>query len=287
MWTERAAKEWRQATRTWFLTLTFTPLSTTSSRRACGSVAASGGDLDTMKPAERLAEVLKDYRYEMDKYLMRLRSGVRGKGYDPVQFRYLFVPEPHKSGEIHFHMLLHEVSEDQPLTKRRMEDFWPFGHTSIKLVKDENAARYLTKYLGKHHFEGRLRASKFYGKRRWTRRPSWRSRRSRATGRAKPAAPIQQADFLADMRAEYGRAPGDEVDEIREGDPVPSCPTGLHHGVQCDCQVNGADPFGLENWRRPPSGVPEAEWFRRGWHEVRKGHPGPHPKHAKAGGNVH
>lgn len=271
-WTERAAKEWKQSSRTWFCTLTLAPgehykLMTRVRLR----LQQDGVDLDALAPAERLSEVLRDYRHEMDKWLMRIRTGLRQHGWDRVRLRYLWVPEPHKNGLIHFHALVHEVPGEMPLTKRRIEEAWPFGFTQVRLVKSEAAARYVTKYLGKHHFDGRIRASQFYGRR--DEDPAALLARvpfpGVEAGQPPKVLPQSQAEMFAELRAELGRIPGDDVEEVDEGGEIAACPTGLHFGVRCTCAVHDADdPFGIEAMRpRTPDGVPRRKWMLRGWHQ--------------------
>jgi len=278
MWTERAAREWRQSTRTWFITLTLRPeehylLQT----RVRVRLQEAGVDFDRMEPRDRLAEVLKDYRHRMSQYVNRLRVGLRLKGWKTVSFRYLWVPEPHKSGAIHFHMLLHEVSEDQQVVAARIKAAWPFGFTTCKLVESENAARYVTKYLGKHHFEGRLNASLHYGERELE--PAVQLAAApfpgHVGGRPDQVLPTPEQERQAQL--EMGAIPGqpdedeEDVSEVHEGDDLGVCPTGQHLGVQCNCQVTadaGGDPWGTE---RPeahdPRGMAKRKWQLRGWHQ--------------------
>jgi hypothetical protein len=172
MWANRAVSEFREAAhrggRTWFVTLTFKPEQhyrlTTKTRLRC---AEQGVDLDALPWSERYAEMLREYHAEVDLFLARLRGGLAKRGWKKVRFRYLMVPEPHKSGFIHYHLLLHEQSADMPIVKRRIEAAWlewGLGFVKAKEVVSEKAASYTTKYLGKNHFEGRIRNSQHYGK---------------------------------------------------------------------------------------------------------------------------
>lgn len=281
MWTARAAREWRQSTRTWFVTLTLRPeehykLQT----RVRLDVRAEGGDLDTMQPRDRLERLLKAYRHEMDLYLMRLRKGLAERGWDTIRFRYLWVPEPHKSGAIHFHMLLHEVSEDMAIPKTRIEEAWGRGFTKVKLVKSEEAARYVTKYLGKHHFEGRIRASQKYGKMegddvQLLGQPAFPGHKAGA-----PRRPYEERAELAQLRDELGMVPGEEeAEELAAGDKIEACPAGLHFGVACNCKVHAdpEDPWGTGGEDAlTRDGVPRRKWRLRGWTEtpIGKGAPG-------------
>lgn len=168
MWAKRAVKEWIRASqhggRTWFVTLTFRPeehykLQTKARLR----LREQGIDLDALGARERYAEVLEEYNAELKRFLDRLRKGRRDRGWDVVKFRYVGVPEPHQSGHLHYHLLLHETSLDAPLVKRRIEEAWGLGFVNAKLVTSPEGTLYTTKYLGKHHYEGRIRVSKHYG----------------------------------------------------------------------------------------------------------------------------
>lgn len=286
MWTARAAREWRQSTRTWFVTLTLRPEDHYKLQTQVRvDVAAEGGNIDAMEPRDRLERFLVAYRHRMDLFLMRLRTGLRQQGWSQLRFRYLWVPEPHKSGAIHFHMLLHEVSDEMPIRKERIEAAWPHGFIKAKLVKSEEAARYVTKYLGKHHFEGRIRASTRYGKiegdpEEMLARPAFPGHVQGA-----PRNPYGSEDpkaRSAELRAELGFVPGEEeAEELTEGEELGACATGLHFGVPCNCKIAATDseddPWGTQRGDvLTPQGVPRRKWQLRGWHEPNpgKGAPG-------------
>jgi hypothetical protein len=174
VWTEKAVKEWKQASYldaqgkprgTWFGTLTLAPehklilLYRTRAR-----LTAAGSDLESMSEADQFKEKGKEFFDEADKYFKRVRKGLRQKGDQVLSFRYLLVIERHKSGEPHMHFLCHETSALFPISKRRLEKHWPFGHTDFIIVKNERQCRYVAKYLGKEH-NSRVHASLRYGKR--------------------------------------------------------------------------------------------------------------------------
>ncbi len=269
MWSERAAKEWRESTRTWLVTLTFSPgehfkmLAKTRQR-----LEATGQSLEAMDPKERLRETLKEYRKIMTLYVNRLRVGAPSKGWNIVQFRYMWVPEPHKSGEIHFHMLLHEVSEDMKIPARRIAGLWGFGFVKAKELKSEGGARYACKYLGKHHFEGRLIASKHYGE-----RPN-EDDAAKFAERAYPGHPagvppvIGAAQADAEQVLEHMDAVKAAVsEEPADGDERP-CPAGLHFGVRCRCEPPNdepPDPYGIGSIPLTNRDVPQREHLLRGW----------------------
>jgi hypothetical protein len=269
MWSERAAKEWRESTRTWLVTLTFRPaehfkmLAQTRQR-----LEATGQSLEAMDPKQRLQETLKEYRNAMRLYVNRLRVGLVKKGWNTLQFRYMWVPEPHKNGHIHFHMLLHEVSQDMKIPARRIEGLWGFGFVKAKELKTEGGARYACKYLGKHHFEGRLIASKHYGElpneddaARFAERvyPGHRAGVAPVIGAAEADARDVQ-EHMDGVKAALSEEPAD-------GDERP-CPVGLHFGVRCECEPAKeaeSDPFGIDAIPLNIRGIPERRFVLRGW----------------------
>lgn len=298
MWTARAVKEWKNSTRTWFVTLTLRPDEHYKLQTGVRIAARKDGvDYDTLEPRDRLSRVLVAYRRVMDLYLMRLRSGASSKGWDVAQFRYLWVPEPHKSGAIHFHMLLHEVSEDMPLVKRRIEGLWDLGFTKVKQVTSEREARYVTKYLGKHHFEGRVRASKKYGKVELE--PAEQLRRAAFPGHVQgvPRKPYEGDDAqaeLAEWRFELGRIPGEpEDDEVRPGEDLGAYEKRLYEagGAPTDLGLPD-DPYGTESGDvLNRHGVPDRKWALKGWNEnagIGRGAPGvPRGPRKPVGESVH
>lgn len=139
LWTRRAKLEIRAWPRTWFITFTVNP-------HHRFRFSLQSGSRDYMDTHTIISA-------ELTKYFKRLRK----KG---ATFRYVLVAEAHKDGYPHFHALLHEV--DQPITKSRLQEEWPYGFTTAKLVKDEAAAHYVAKYLAKDA-RTRIRASQHYG----------------------------------------------------------------------------------------------------------------------------
>lgn len=272
MWTERAAKEWREATRTWLVTLTLRPgehykLATTTRKR----LEAQGEDFDKIDPRRRLEESMVEYRDIMRRYVNRLRKGLVEKGWPLVKFRYLWVPEPHKSGQIHFHMLLHETRDDMRIPKKRIEEMWGLGFVAAKEIKSEQGARYATKYLGKHHFEGRLAVSKFYGEREEDEVAKLHARHTEDHPTNEPMLPFgpDDAALLRDLVKQIEEVRGDAKEAAAEdpSDLLP-CPTGLHFGVHCSCKPPNpeADPWGIEALAPLTArGVPARTWHLRGW----------------------
>lgn len=139
LWRNRMIREVQQSNRVWFGTITINP-----HNRFVFSVRAGSRDYHASH---------KEISKEVTKYFKRLRK----KGH---RFRYVVVAEAHKDGYPHLHMLVHEVSA--PIPKRVLQDEWPFGFTTFKLVNNLDAVHYVAKYLAKDA-RTRIRASLRYG----------------------------------------------------------------------------------------------------------------------------
>lgn len=306
MWAKRAVSEWRKAQaiggRTWFVTLTFTPhwhhvLHTQARQR----LQAAGSDLDGLSWEDRYSELLEEYHAEVDGFLNRLRGGIAARDWKRARIRYLVVPEPHKGDgiRVHYHALIHEAADPKcglvPLTRRRIEQAWR-GHASLrdqgtaaqrararpdlgfvqaKLVESSQAAVYCTKYLGKHHYEGRLRVSKTYGAEGGSddeaelRAPAGPPPPVRYARPAAPPDPIPEPALRAAAAALDQEDSGS--DAVCIGENLGACPSGLHlASTGCDCQGEpGAadEPLAEFDERR---GTPRRKWALRGWHEPRQ-----------------
>lgn len=141
-WRARASNEILLAKRSWFLTLTFSPV--VLAGILCG---ASGSETEAV---ERVA-----YKH-VQLYLKRLRKAV-----PRAKLRYLAIYERGEvTGRSHYHLLLHEVGS-RPVSKAILESQWAsFVHA--RLVSDVVPATYITKYLTKS-IGIRPRASNDYG----------------------------------------------------------------------------------------------------------------------------
>ena len=149
-WAERIGRELPLYDRTWFIVLTFDPV------HLAGVIAESYSQPDYLTDAQKVERAAYEH---VKLYLKRLRkSGGR--------FRYVAIPEYGSAeGRLHYHMLLHEVSE--PITKRTIQGQWRSRISYAKLVKTKGgsfqaAALYISKYLTKELT--RIRASQKYGK---------------------------------------------------------------------------------------------------------------------------
>lgn len=156
-WYHRARFEMSVAPRTWFGTLTFAPEFLFKAHiRAERTARASGCDWATLDDASQFKAVLAVVGEEVTLALKRLR-----KQCATGAFRYLLVSEQHKSGEPHFHVLLHERSADAPITHAKLKACWTAGFSHFKLA-DPKAAGYVAKYISKDA-AARVRASGGYG----------------------------------------------------------------------------------------------------------------------------
>lgn len=92
-------------------------------------------------------------------FLKRLR-----KGLPPKSLRYLYVVEPHKSGEPHLHVLIHEQVQGT-VTKRKLERAWGYGFTKFRLADEAiECTKYCLKYVTKAGPASPVRASQLYGR---------------------------------------------------------------------------------------------------------------------------
>lgn len=157
LWTARAMDEIAAARRTWFGTLTFHPeaqfVYRLRAEAACQKRRREA--FSSLDAAEQFKYLVDHSGPEVTKFMKRVRKRAS------VPLRYLLVSERHKSGDPHFHLLLHEPRE--PVRKRLLEECWQHGFSHWRLVeRDRGAATYACKYLAKEA-ETRVRASKRYG----------------------------------------------------------------------------------------------------------------------------
>lgn len=185
MWAARAWCEARSAVRNWQVTLTLRPEEQVRARykaiRAAERRGLEWSALSAEQQFQRRCQVIGD---DISLWLARVRrrcveewtlQGVEVS----ASFRYLLVAEQHESGEPHFHLLLHELSELQPIrndwlckpprrpTMRewwmppQIDARWHLGFVNMKLKAPDKVA-YVAKYLTKSLL-ARVRASKRYG----------------------------------------------------------------------------------------------------------------------------
>lgn len=142
-WMARAAHEQAFAQRTWFVTLTYGP-----DHRA--AIMRSASQAKSGKPTSKRLITASG------RYVSGLCKTLRKRGFE---FRYIFCPELHQNGFPHWHGLIHC---DDELKWAHLTSAWSAGFSVVKLVRDANALKYVTKYLSKYKL-GRVRASLHYG----------------------------------------------------------------------------------------------------------------------------
>lgn len=173
MWVARAAAETSATAaagrRSWFGTLTMRPdvhdlheqLAFEEWAKLQPDASIGKTRWDALSLNERWPFVRAQALHEVQLYWARLRKLHR--------FKYFVVFEPHKSGRVHMHWLLHE--QCAPILHRQLEAAWGKGHTRIRLVGGRskrsagarNAAFYVAKYLSKS-YQSRQLASSRYGR---------------------------------------------------------------------------------------------------------------------------
>lgn len=140
-WMERADLEIRMAPRTWWVTLTFSPL-------ALSKVLIEAED-GSPKMIERRAYA------DVQRWFKKIRK--------LHKLRYLCVYElGEENGRSHYHLLLHETTSSIP--KRLLEGRW-HSHVHARLVDRSRSGLtgYITKYATKN-LDVRPRASQSYGR---------------------------------------------------------------------------------------------------------------------------
>lgn len=156
LWRLRCTEEIRRSSRTWFGTMTFAPenlyLVIARARDIANRRRVS---LESLPPPQRFSYIAKAAGEHVTKFMKRIRKNSGSK------LRYVVVVEQHKSGDPHFHCLIHEVSD--PVRWKVLSKAWDQGFSQFNLVQDKAAAGYVAKYLSKALL-ARVRASKGYGK---------------------------------------------------------------------------------------------------------------------------
>lgn len=154
-WSERAVQEIAWGQRTWFGTLTLNP--SAHYEMECRARAHLGDAGDMGQLAHNIYYVHKEISKEITLWLKRIRKE------SGAAIRYVIVAELHKSGRLHYHMLVTEEPGSPPIRHKTMKSQWKLGFSSFKLVDDNRkAAHYVAKYLSKSVL-ARVRASQRYG----------------------------------------------------------------------------------------------------------------------------
>lgn len=160
-WCRRIIDETMSAPRTWFLTLTFRPeLQYAALIKARAACTIAGEVYDQLTGQQQFARRQACLGPEVTLFLKRLRK-------TGAQVRYIVVAEPHKSGHVHYHLMLHEVCH--PVRKATIQRCWIAGFSQAKLVQtghSVSASRYVAKYISKTYDDAlsRVRASVGYGR---------------------------------------------------------------------------------------------------------------------------
>lgn len=177
--------EARASKRCWKATLTFSPqeafLYETEARQRARK---RNNSWDMVGPRDRK-------RYLLAAAGRRLTLAFKRARVNGFKVRYISVPELHKSGVVHFHLVIHEIGDEirkqcqhcrgecgciacYGTSKRQCDGrkrpccwqaFWPHGFSQFKLVAEGGEAaaiRYATKYAAKDNC-GRIRSSIRYG----------------------------------------------------------------------------------------------------------------------------
>lgn len=158
-WSYRVREETRSAPRTWFGTLTMSPerqyYMLSMARKEATDRCVDWSELDEEARFKRVAAIgLK----EVTRYIKRFRKEAK------APFRYIVVTERHKTGNPHYHMLVHETALT-PILHKTLAKQWTWGFEKWRLVPFDKPkkAEYLCKYISKD-MSGRIRASGQYGR---------------------------------------------------------------------------------------------------------------------------
>lgn len=156
LWASRAIAEAVQSKRTWLCTFTLRADALAKLRYHCELARTKKGlpKLGTCTKEAEWAALAAAGGPELTRAIKRVRANTGER------FRYLLVCEPHKSGNPHWHALIHEHAA--PILKRQIQAEWREGFSNAKLIAPERAG-YVAKYLSKH-YGARVRASKMYGR---------------------------------------------------------------------------------------------------------------------------
>lgn len=160
MWRERALSETRQASRTWFGTLTLRPQEQVRALARCRQrLARQGIDFDALDYGDQFRERVRALSPLLTLWIKRVRKQ------SGAALRYILVAEHHQSGLPHFHCLVHEVEAGRPVRYDDLFGQWVHGHAHFKLVGTEEAASYAVKVCGyvSKCAAARVRASAHYG----------------------------------------------------------------------------------------------------------------------------
>lgn len=157
VWRQRCRQEIGAAERTWFGTLTLrSEEQFRLAMQAEGRVERGGSRWEELSDSERFRARAAEASRELTLWLKRIRKE------SEATLRYCLVVEAHKSGDPHWHCLVHEVPGGGSVKERTLRQQWKLGFSKFTLIEDEGAAGYVAKYLSKSVL-ARVRASIDYG----------------------------------------------------------------------------------------------------------------------------
>jgi hypothetical protein len=159
-WRQRGIAETLCAVRTWYCTFTLTADEQyRATVQARIEAARRGVNWKGLTDDEKFVRKAREAGKELTLFLKRVRKN------SGAPISYLLVTEAHKSGEPHWHALIHEKDMYKPVTKAVLEAAWPRPRVrKFVLVKfgETKPANYVCKYLSKSML-CRVRASTDYG----------------------------------------------------------------------------------------------------------------------------
>lgn len=166
IWAARAAEELKVSERSWFGTLTLSPIRLMQEQMLAEAKLLHGGWPIAEITSENLfQEIVKAVRPELQKFLKRIRKNSGAK------VRYLIIAEPHDGDETtperrgmpHWHLFVHETRGS--VTKRILESGWRYGFSHWRLVSQDDhlVPWYVCKYLTKCSTYSRILNSEQYG----------------------------------------------------------------------------------------------------------------------------
>lgn len=165
LWRIRAKTEVQDSFRTWLGTFTLEPYNLYKAKVLASDRVKKRypyRDFNTLTDEERFREVHSVISEKITLRLNAFRQMYYRKHKVRPAFKYLIVAEAHKSGEPHYHLLIHEKASDKPIRYEELRHIWPHGFYHYRLVKPEDNPVYLCKYLSKSML-ARVRASQRYG----------------------------------------------------------------------------------------------------------------------------
>lgn len=159
-WYGATMVEVKASTRTWFGTLTLSPANQFRAlSQARAKLGAQSTDFDALTEHEQFVARHVAIGTELTKYIKRVRKNSGAK------FRYLLIAEKHKSGDPHYHMLVHERPLGGVVPHRILSKAYQLGFEKWRLIDPHDPKDnpgYLCKYLSKS-LSARVRASQGYG----------------------------------------------------------------------------------------------------------------------------